>query len=342
MNANLLRMTIGVVTSAAALFILARGIDMPLLLNALSTMNPLYLLPALLSTFVSYYFRAVRWRLILEPVRALPTPPLFSATIVGYMANNILPARLGELVRAHMLARREGIATSQVLATLVVDRLWDGFTVLLILVVTLVTMKLPAGMESVQRSMARGGYLVAALYVAALLVLMVMKRHADGISRIVGRAGSRLPGRAGERCVALMESFVSGLSGGSPTQMFRTFAVSCVVWVFALWPVDLILRSFGLVLPIPASMLILVFLVFAVMIPAAPGYLGTFHLACVYGLKAFRVENESAMSIAIVLHAINFLPVIIAGAAVLLLTRTSLSSLTGKMSPEPLREEQGR
>lgn len=342
MNPNLLRMLLGLGVSAAALSILARGIDIPLLVTALSSMNPLYLMPAVISTFVSYYLRAVRWRLILEPVRVLPLSSLFGATIVGYMANNILPARLGELVRAHMLARREGITTSQVLATLVIDRLWDGFTVLLILVVTLVTMTLPAGMENVQRSMVRGGYLIAALYVLAIVVLVVMKRHEEWISRFVGRVGNRLPGRAGERCGALVESFVSGISAGSLSLMLRTFLVSCVVWGFALWPVDLILRSFGLVLPVPASMLILVFLVFAVMIPAAPGYLGTFHLACVYGLKAFRVENESAMSIAIVLHAINFLPVIVAGFLVLLTTRTSLSSLAGGGGTDSYREEPGR
>ncbi|GAB4296077.1 MAG: lysylphosphatidylglycerol synthase transmembrane domain-containing protein [Desulfuromonadia bacterium] len=327
------RFLLGVTVSAIALFLLIRGVNLPLLQQALLSMNPIYLLPAVLTTFISYLFRAKRWQYILAPIRTIPLSPLFSATIVGYMANNILPARLGELVRAHLLARRESLPTSQVLATLVIDRLWDGLTVLLILVVTLFTVSLPPGMESVQRSMIRGGYLLSLGYLASLALLVILKRHQRGGAPLMETLGKLLPRGGGESIGRLLESFLSGLSVATPTLLLRTLLVSVLIWGFALWPVDLILRSFGIILPLPGSTLILVFLVFAVMVPAAPGYLGTFHLACVYGLKAFRIENEAAMSVAIVLHAINFFPVILAGVISLVTSRTPLSSLTGKGEP---------
>lgn len=330
LTSNALRLLIGVVVSGVSLVVLLRGVDFPLLFTALSTMNPLYLVPAIASTFISYLFRAGRWHYILAPVRSVPFPSLVSATIVGYMANNILPARLGELVRAHLLARREGVPTSQVLATLVIDRLWDGFTVLLILVVTLVTITLPPGMESVQQSMIRGGYLVSAAYLACVILLVLLKRHSQGTSPVIERVWGMLPGRWGGTACRILETFASGISFSSPPLLLRTLIMSLLIWGFALWPVDLILRSFGISLPLPGSMLILVFLVFAVMIPAAPGYLGTFHLACVYGLKAFRVGNEAAMGVAIVLHAINFFPVICAGVVTLFMNRIPLSSLMGR------------
>jgi uncharacterized membrane protein YbhN (UPF0104 family) len=94
----------------------------------------------------------------------------------------------------------------------------------------------------------------------------------------------------------------------------------------------LVLRAFGINLPLAGAMLILVFLVFAVMVPASPGFIGTYHAACVYGLKAFDVPLEKAMSIALVMHGINFFPVIIAGFYYLAKDRISFASLRGQVS----------
>jgi len=114
-----------------------RKIDFHQLMVAFRSINVYYLGLAVVSTFVSYWFRAVRWRVLLMPLKATRPKNLFSATIIGYMANNLLPARLGEFVRAYALARTESLTTSSVFATLVMDRLCDGFTVLLVLVITL-------------------------------------------------------------------------------------------------------------------------------------------------------------------------------------------------------------
>jgi uncharacterized membrane protein YbhN (UPF0104 family) len=86
-----------------------------------------------------------------------------------------------------------------------------------------------------------------------------------------------------------------------------------LIWGFAIWPVDLLLKSFGIFLPITASMFIMVFLVFAVLVPAAPGYVGTYHAACVYGLMAFDIQKEKALSVALMIHGVNFFPVIFLG-----------------------------
>jgi uncharacterized protein (TIRG00374 family) len=119
-----------------------------------------------------------------------------------------------------------------------------------------------------------------------------------------------------------------------PAELFALLLTSIVIWIFAIWPVDLLLLSFGINLPITASMFIMVFLVFAVMVPASPGYVGTYHAACVYGLMAFNIEKEKALSIALVIHGVSFFPVILLGFYCLWNDKFTLSELRKKSSQE--------
>jgi uncharacterized membrane protein YbhN (UPF0104 family) len=100
-----------------------------------------------------------------------------------------------------------------------------------------------------------------------------------------------------------------------------------MIWATAIWPIDLTLRAFGIVLPAAASLFIMIFLVFAVMVPASPGYVGTYHAACVYGLMAFNIGKEQALSVALVMHAMNFFPVIFLGLWYLWKANLSLKSI---------------
>jgi uncharacterized membrane protein YbhN (UPF0104 family) len=106
-------------------------------------------------------------------------------------------------------------------------------------------------------------------------------------------------------------------------------ASSLAVWLFCVIPVDMVLQGFGIHLPITASMFILVLLVFAVMVPASPGFIGTYHYACFKGLSAFGIAESTAVSIALILHGTSFFPVIIAGLYYLWKNKTSLSELQG-------------
>src|SRR5512147_1775868 len=151
------KLWIGIGISLFFLFLLFRKIDFNKLLSAFREMDYRYLWPAVLFTFTSYFFRAVRWRFLLIPLKKTRLGNLFPATIIGYMVNNLLPARVGEFVRAFVLAEKEELGKSAVFATLVVDRLFDGFTVLLILLFTFFAVKLPPGKEGMQHSLVAGG-----------------------------------------------------------------------------------------------------------------------------------------------------------------------------------------
>ena len=308
------KLLFGIGISLFFLFLLFRKIDFDKLIIAFREMDYRYLLPAVVVTFISYYFRAVRWKYLLLPIKKTSMANLFPSTIIGYMANNLLPARLGEFVRAYVLGQKEKIETSAVFATLVVDRLFDGFTVLLILLVTFFTVRLPAGMENVQHGLVVGGYVTLAIYASVVAFLVVLKKRTSWTIHLVGSLLKPFPARISEKVIPLLGSFISGIRLSSkPVELFVLFGTSLIIWATAIWPVHMLLRSFGIVLPITASMFIMVFLVFAVMVPASPGYVGTYHAACVYGLMAFAIQKERALSVALVIHGLSFFPVICAG-----------------------------
>jgi len=132
-----------------------------------------------------------------------------------------------------------------------------------------------------------------------------------------------------------MRHFISGiLIPSRPREIAAVVVSSLFIWACAIWPVDLVLRSFGVVLPFTASMFIMVFLVFAVMVPASPGFVGTYHFACVTALSAFELRSEKALSIALVTHGISFFPVIVAGLYCLWRDKLSLKNLSAANDSE--------
>jgi glycosyltransferase 2 family protein len=325
------KLLVGIAISAFFLFLLFRKIDFDKLAAAFREMDYRYILPALILTFLSYYLRAVRWKFLLQPIKETRLANLFPSTLIGYMANNLLPARLGEFVRAYSLGQKEQIPTTAVFASLVVDRLCDGFTVLLVLLFTFFTIELPPGMEKVQHGMVTGGYITFALYVAVMAFLLLLRSRTEWTVRLVAVVLGPVSPTLAEKVGVQLRSFISGIRvPGSRSGILGTAASSVLIWGSAIWPIDLMLRAFGVALPPAASMFIMVFLVFAVMVPASPGFVGTYHFACVTALSAFGIGSEKALSIALVMHGMGFFPVIVAGLYYLWRDKLSLKTLSDK------------
>nr|WP_298437730.1 lysylphosphatidylglycerol synthase transmembrane domain-containing protein [Geobacter sp.] len=323
-----LRFWLGLAVSFALIFILFRHVDSRQLLAALRSVDPRYLSLAVFATFLGYFFRALRWKYLVKPLKKAAFGNLFSATLVGYMANNLLPARLGEFVRAYALAQREQIDGSAVFATLVLDRLLDGFTVLLLLLIALFGVRFPAGGEAAQKGLVVGGWVTLGIYLAAIVVLAFLKRNTTGTLRFLETCLKPFPRRFAERIIPLVGAFIGGIRLSTrPRDLWALCWTSLVTWGIATVTVDFVLRAFAISLPLTASVFILVLLVFAVMVPASPGFIGTYHAACTYGLLAFGVEREMALSVAIVVHAVNFFPVIAAGLLCLWRSRITLTGL---------------
>jgi uncharacterized protein (TIRG00374 family) len=324
-----LKFWLGIVVSIFFMVLLFRKIDFNQLWAALVTVDYRYILLAVVCTFVSYFLRAVRWHFLLIPEKRIPLSSLYPATIIGYMANNVLPARLGEFVRAYVLAQREGLQTPTVFASLVIDRLFDGFTVMLILLFTLFTLNLPQGLAEAETILRTGGVVTFILYSAVVVFLVLLKNQTMRTLAWTGMLLKPFPQRLTDRVIPLLGSFIGGIRMSSNGGHILAILVSSTfVWIFCIIPVDLVLRGFDVNLPITASMFILVLLVFAVMVPASPGFIGTYHYACFKGLSAFGVAESTSVSIALVLHSTAFFPVILAGAYHLWRGNMSLGALT--------------
>lgn len=305
---------LGIAVSVFFMILLFRKIDFNLLLAALIKVDYRYILLAIACTFFSYFLRAVRWHFLLIPEKNIPFSTLFPVTVIGYMANNLLPARLGEFVRAYILAQREGLQTPTVFASLVIDRLFDGFTVLSILLFTIFTLQLPQGLSEAETVLRSGGVVTFVLYAVVVAFLVLLKRQTMRTlawTRIMLNPFSQ---KLSDRVIPLLGSFIGGIRMSSKGGHIAALLMSSMaIWLFCVIPVDLVLQGFDIHLPITASMFILVLLVFAVMVPASPGFIGTYHYACFKGLSAFGIPESKAVSIALVLHGISFFPVIIAG-----------------------------
>ena len=300
--------------SVLLLLLLLRKIDFSSLVEALRKLDLRCLAAAVSFTFVSYWLRAVRWRYLLLHERPLPLSSLYSAVLIGYMANNLFPARLGEFIRAWVLAEREKLQAPAVFASLVIDRLFDGFSVMVMLAVVLLTLQLPPEMEQSASLLRAGGTTMLLFYAGVILFLVLLKLRPVAALSLLARLLKPFPASITEKAIPLAGSFLGGLRfsyGGR--DLLGILMSSLLIWISATLPIYLVLLGFGIHLPLTASFFIMVLLVFAVMVPAAPGYIGTYHLACYTGLAAFGLPDTQAISIALVVHGVGFFPVILGG-----------------------------
>lgn len=304
----------GLACSVLLLVLLLRKIDLSTLLDALGRLELRYLAAAILLTFFSFGMRAVRWRYLLILERPLPLVSLYAATIIGYMANNLFPARLGEFIRAWVLAERERLPGATVFASLVIDRLFDGLSVMVMLAFVLLNVQLPPDMEQAALMLRVGGLSALVFYLAVMGVLVLLKLRPVATLRVVGALLRPFPHSVTERVIPLAGNFLDGVRlSRNSGHLLAILGSSLLIWVSATLPIQLILYGFGIQLPLSASFFIMVLLVFAVMVPAAPGYIGTYHLACYTGLAAFGLSDSQAVSIALVVHGVGFFPVTLAG-----------------------------
>lgn len=335
MKRSRLMVWLGCGVSLFFLVLILRKVDGRQLLDALGRLHPGYLFAALVSTFASFGLRAVRWRYLLIHERPISLGSLYPAVIIGYMANNLFPARLGEFIRAWVLAERERLQPAAVFASLVIDRLFDGLSVMVMLAVVLLLLELPPGMEQTAALLKGGGVSMLLVYALAVSFLVALKWQPMKSLALLAHLLKPFPAAVSEKVISLCGSFLQGLKVSGQSGHLLVLATSSLgIWLTATLPIHLVLVGFGIHLPPIASFFIMVLLVFAVMVPAAPGYIGTYHLACYTGLVAFAVQPTEAVAISLVIHGIGFFPVILAGLYHLWTSGLSLSRVRRQAEAE--------
>lgn len=322
-------MAISLVTLVWAL----QGIRLADVWTALQGVNYLLLVPCLLLVLVSMWGRAVRWQLLFSPTPCLNPLRFFFVNNIGYLANNLLPLRAGDLVRAYLIGEAEGINKARALSTVLVERVMDTMTVVLFLV--LVVPSLPSLPAVVRQS----GIVVGATVLGVMLMFMILSNQKEPALAVLRRLLSPVACLKNERLYGWADSLLEGLSAlRSPRLGLKIAGWSLLVWLCATLLVYVMFLAFGLHLPFVASVFVVCVTSLGIAVPSSPGYIGVYHSLVVLALTVYLVEKSLAFSYALVLHGWQYVLLVILG--VFSLWRENLSY--GDLGKVEIKVEAGR
>jgi uncharacterized protein (TIRG00374 family) len=281
--------------------------------RALTGANYWMLIPSIMALFIHLYFRTLRWQWLLKPMGEVSFWPAFRGLVIGIMGNTVLPARAGEFLRAYVLGRSTGLSKTGVFATLVVERIFDGITVLLVLLGVIIW-----GVRN--EDLQRAGILGAVFYVGAMaaVIVFVMQRHwADWL------INKFLPQNMARPLLGILDGFSSGLAIlKNPSQLGMVTFLNILTWIFipiSFW-FSLLAFDFGSPVPWTAPVLMLPALALAFTVPGAPGGVGLVQLAVKLtldttfaGLPVAPDFEEKVAAASIVIHISQLGPEVVLG-----------------------------
>ncbi len=307
MHAVKRKLLLGVAVSGLFLYLSTRGIDWGAFRAALARVRLEFLVPGIVCTMLGHFSRSVRWKFMMTPIKECRIAPLWSATAIAFMVNNLLPARLGEFVRAIAIGRTEKVSKSAAFATIVYERVVDVFVLILITWYCLVRISAPAWM-------ARSTEILVVFNVGLFVLLFFMVQKRRRFRSLLARLIRPLPTEAQRRVHGSADSFIDGLGVVSqPRALLPIALLSVFVWGFAVLGVYFCVLAFELPIPFLASVFLIVVVSLGSMIPSAPAFVGTIQYACVLGLGVYGVDKGQALAFSTVYHATQFFPITIAG-----------------------------
>ena len=327
------RLVGGVALTILFLWLAIRNVDIAGMRDALRHAHYGYLLPAVLCTATGYWLRTLRWERTLWPTKRIAFRRLFPVLMTGFATNNLLPARVGELVRAYLVGGREGISRSLVLATIVLERTCDGLMLIALMTVTLFLFPIPLTDQKL-RLVQLSAMTIFGAATLILILLLVFPAPFLALTHLVLRSARW---RLAARVEALLDSFIQGLQAlRSPLALAQIVGLSLLVWLAEGVSYGFVMLAFPLGLERgewpAAAVLLLVFVNLGIMIPSAPGYVGTYQFFATLALSAFHVPLALAISLSLVAHALQYS--FITGVGLLCLWRLGLSpSSLGRLTP---------
>ena len=334
-NALILLLTLGL------LGIFLRSVNVADVWDETRRANPWPLLLAVAATGATYAVRALRWQYLLAPIGPTHFGTAFRTTVIGFAATFLLPARAGEVIRPYLLARREGLNATAAFATVILERLLDLITVLLLFAWFVLTAA-PDAVSGDPAQFARvklGGLAAAGMALAGSAVLFTLAGHPERMGRLALSVERVLPTRLAHAVARFVETFAQGLAVmRQPRRMVIALALSVPLWLAIASGIWLTSQAFHITFPFQASLLVTTLLVVGVAVPT-PGAVGGFHLA--YQIAAevfFGAPAERAVGAAIVLHAISFVPVTLLGIYFMAregLTLAGARRMADERRPEP-------
>jgi glycosyltransferase 2 family protein len=306
---------LGVLISFLFIWLALRGLHLGDFWDAVRKANYIWLLPGIGVYFIGVWVRAWRWHYLLGPIKKIPTKTMFPITTIGYMGNNIYPARAGEVLRAVILKRREGVSVSASLATIIVERIFDGVVMLSFIFLNLPELAKLTGSSGFVGNIQQVAVIGTGVFIGALAVFLLAAMFPSRTAKIGFWFIERiLPKRLHERVTSLMDKFLNGLASlRSPFNALMVFFTSVIIWLLETGKYWFVMHAFDFSVSFFALMLMNGIVNLATTIPSAPGYIGTFDAPGIAVLTAYGVNQATAAGYTLVLHVALWLPITLLG-----------------------------
>lgn len=303
------QLLIGLAISAFFLYLVLPSLHLPDVASALRTANYWWILPGVGVYMVGLWVRAWRWHYTLRHLKPVSVRALFPLVCIGYFGNNIYPLRAGEVIRSYVLKRRQEIPITSSLATVIIERVFDGLVMLLFVFIALPFAPMPAEYRTLV-------ILLTGMMFAAAALFIWMAVQPQRMAAVYGWVAARLlPARIRTRTDDLYTRFMAGLASlGHGSAVLMIFMTSIVIWLLETLKYWFVMHAFSFTAPFITLMLMNGLVNLATTLPSAPGYIGTFDTPGIETLVAFGVERNLAASYTFTLHAALWLPVTLLGA----------------------------
>lgn len=316
----LLQRVLEVVISLGFLALALRGINFAELWGALRQANYWWLIPGVLITVALLFLKVWRWQWLFLPEHRLPFSSVFTAMCAGYLASNVFPARAGELARLVLLVSEQPVSVARTFSTIIVERLLDLLTLIVVLAVLLPFVSLPQGLGEVARG-------ITWIALAAALVMLILSFWKERVLGVARRVLSHVRILDRPQVYDAIGHLVDGFATLRGRLGFWLILVSLLSWVGVIgmaWSAGVALR---LETPVTAMAFAVVVTTLWMLVPSSPGYIGVFHYWAAWAVMQFGVPKDQAVSFALLWHATNYLTLCASGVIALWVHGTSLSQV---------------
>jgi len=298
---------IGLGISVAFVLLTLRGVDLVQVRTHIREIDMRMLFPVFISLSVIFLLKAFRWWYLVFPLKRIAFGRIFITTIIGFMANNALPLRSGDLVRAHILGRQENVGTTAIFATVALDRIFEVLSLLTVSVVVLFMIPLPKWIwDSV--------IIVGIVLVGSVIGIVAFRSPPKLLVKWWETLLSVLPDKLEETLSKSIKQIRFGLEAGSgKARLINLYILALGESVITGLLVYYSLKMMGVELSLAVIMSVMIAMNLAVLVPAAPGNIGVFEFAVMTTLEFFQFNKSSALSGAVVLHVISIIPVSLVG-----------------------------
>ncbi len=297
----------GLLLSLLLVWFSLRGIDPVEVYIELQKTDYLFVAGSMIVIVLTQIMRVIRWNLFLKPLENIDPYTIFSVSNVGFLAIVAIPARLGELVKPYLITKKSHIPMGSAIATVFAERMLDITPLLIIAAIVFGVNPLPPWLF-------RSGLIFVAVMTGMLSFLALIFIRKEKAKAILAWITNPLPERYAILLNQLVDHFIKGFSGVKDrTLLSITVAISAAIWLANAAAIYLFFLAFHFNLPLTAAFVLMIVLILGIAIPSAPGFIGNWHYACILGLGIFNVTKTSALSFALLYHAISIGVIIVLG-----------------------------